>query len=133
MIGLVRAATIVWTLARRGARLAVLPAAAVCVLSCGESRASYTIRVMNRDTVTLDSVVIAGGGTEARFGSVLAGQEVRRTLTLDHDALLFLNGLRGRQPMRVLLGEYAGRGPAARADVVVTKGGEIQVGKPVPQ
>jgi hypothetical protein len=128
-----RATTVVRTIALRSLLLAAMPMAAVAVVSCAGSRASYTIRVVNQDSLPLDSVIIAGGGAEARFGSILPGREARRTFTLDHDALLFLTGLRGQLPVRVIVGAYVSRGPAARADVVVTRGGELQVGTPVPQ
>jgi hypothetical protein len=54
-------------------------------------------------------------------------------LVLRRDALLFLNGLRGERPVRVLLGGYESRGPASDVSVTVLKGGDLQIGTAAPR
>ena len=106
--------------------------AALAVLSCAPSGASYTIRIVNQDSMPLDSVVVDGGGVQVEFGSVLPGRDAQRTFVVRQDALLHLSALRGERPVRVVLGGYASRGPGGLAEVLVTMGGDLDVGTGVP-
>jgi len=104
----------------------------IAVLSCAPAGASYTIRIVNQDSLALDSVVVDGGGVRVELGSVPPGRDAQVTFVIGQDALLHLNALRGQRPVRVVLGGYAGRGPGGHAEVLVTMGGDLNVGTPVP-
>lgn len=104
----------------------------IAVLGCAPSGASYTVRIVNRDSLALDSIVVEGGDVRAEFGSVLPGRDAQRTFVVRQDVLLHLNALRGQRPVRVVLGGYAGRGPGGHAEVLVTVGGDLNVATPVP-
>jgi hypothetical protein len=109
-----------------------IAATALAVLSCAPAGASYTIRITNQDSLALDSVAVEGGGVRVEFGSVLPGRDAQRTFVVGQDALLHLSALRGERPVRVVLGGYASRGPGGLAEVLVTMGGDLEVGTLVP-
>jgi hypothetical protein len=105
---------------------------ALAALSCAPTGASYTVRIVNHDSLALDSVVISGPGVQWAFGSVPPGRDAERTFVVRQDALLHLSALRGQRPARVVLGGYPGRGPGGHVEVLVTMGGDLNVGTPVP-
>lgn len=113
-------------------RLAVPLWLAVAALAgCSGGGVSYTLHLVNRDTVALDSVTVTGGA-EARLGSVAAGGAVAGTVVVRRDVGLHLNGMRGPRPFRFFLGYFAGRGPDADLILTVTPGGDLRVGALTP-
>ena len=102
-------------------------------VSCGASGATYTFRLVNRDTVALDSAYLRGGEVEARFGTVPPGGESRASVVVRKDVILRLNGLRGEQPLRFFLGGYVSRGPDAEVVLTVTPGPALQIGAATPR
>ena len=111
----------------RGLPAAALAALLAAALSCGAGGAIYTFRLVNRDTMALDSTYLAGGGLEARFGTVPAGGEARARVLARKDVILHLDGLRGERPFRFQLGGYVSRGPDAEIALIVTPGPALQV------
>jgi hypothetical protein len=118
---------------RRGVRLGTVSAVAIAAFGCAARGTSYTFRVMNRDTMALDSVVITGGDVAAALGSILPGSEASRTIVVRQSVLLHLNGLRGDRPVRVILGGYLSPGPDADVIVTVTSGGGLRIGAVTPR
>ena len=106
--------------------------AGLLAISCAPSGTSYTVRILNRDTLALDSIVVEGPGVRSAFGSVPPGQDAERSFVVRHDVVLRVNALRGQQLVRYNLGGYRAEGPGGIAEVLVTMGGELRVGTPVP-
>jgi len=118
---------------RAAARAAALAAVLAAAVSCGAGGATYTFRLVNRDTVALDSAWVADGEVEARFGPVAAGGEARTTVVVRRDVVLHLNGLRGERPLRFLLGGYVSRGPDAEVVLTLVPGDRLEVGAVTPR
>lgn len=117
----------------RAAPAAALAAVLAAVASCGAGGVSYTFRLVNRDSVALDSASVRGGEVEARFGTIPAGGEARATVVVRSDVVLHLNGLRGERPFRFWLGGYVSRGPDADVVLTVTPGPALRVGAATPR
>ena len=109
-----------------------ISATALTVPSCAPAGASYTVRIVNQDSLPLDSIVVDGGDMRVEFGSVLPGRDAQRQFVVRRDALLHLTALRGERPVRVVLGGYASRGPGGHVEVLVAMGGDLNVGTLVP-
>jgi len=106
--------------------------AALTAAACAPAGASYTVRIQNQDSLSLDSITIEGAGVQVAFGSVLPGQTVERGFAVRQSAVLHLNALRGQEPIRYNLGGYPGEGLGGHAEVTVLVGGQVRIRPPAP-
>jgi hypothetical protein len=116
--------------ARAGALAVALALAVPC---CSGGGARYAVRIVNRDTVAVDSVAVVGDAIASRFGAIPPGGEASRTILVRRDVSLHLIGLRGDRPLRFFLGDYASRGPSGALLLTLTPGGELRVGGATPR
>jgi hypothetical protein len=74
--------------------------------------------------------VIDAGPARWEVGSVPPGRDTTCVIVLRESSLLHLTALRGQGPFRVILGGYPAQGPGGTVDVVIAKGGRVDVSSP---